>query len=216
MIKHLSTYQHIIEHETTWLIKRCAFWRLTSCQSIFSSPKKYNCANYHSNQSSYQAGYTLIELILYIGLIGVILTTLTGFAWNMMTLQAKSRRSAELTHIMSNVTTRIQSDLRQATNVATASGQLSLVMSDSARNPTVYSVVNGQIRLGQGFSGNCPTSSPCPLTPTWLSVSPFTFGSFVTSISRHVRITISAQSQADRPEWDVAQIYTISTQLRTP
>ena len=168
--------------------------------------------SYHQDQS----GFSLIEMLVYVSIIGLIISGLSGFLWNILTIQAKSRKIAESTHSLAATIYRLQIDLWEATDIATASGTLTLTMNEGTRNPTIYSVENGRLRVGIGTEGDCNSTNPCALTPGWVTIAPFSIESSGAQSPQHIQVGIQASSTTNRAEWNISQQYQLSTQRRTP
>lgn len=114
--------------------------------------------------------FTLIEVLLYITIVTIIMSSLVLFAWNVVILGAKNNTQQELYAQGRIVSERILSEIRKANdlntgtsnfdvNLATnASLQLSLV-ADSPNNPTLFSVSSGILMIKQGAAAATPLHS---------------------------------------------------------
>lgn len=109
-------------------------------------------------------GFTLIELLLYISLTGIVLLGVTFFLLSMLELRERNQTIAEveqqgafLLHVMTQA-------IRNAEDVTTPSesendSTLSLSMSDSALDPTVFSFSGGVVYLEEGGGQAIPLTN---------------------------------------------------------
>lgn len=162
-------------------------------------------------------GFTLIELLIYIGLLTLIMSATIQFAWDIIYGRVKSQVHQEVSQNLRLATKRIEYEIRNASAINTASGStLSLAMSDSSRNPTIFTLSGGRIRIGYGSSGNCPTSSPCFLTSNLTNVSALAFTNLSTTNTKNVRfsITLNHINPSNLKEWQWSQTYNGSAEVR--
>jgi len=100
-------------------------------------------------------GFTLIELLLYIAIISLVLVFVTGFFWNIVSGNIKENSYQEVQQNGRFVMTKITQEIKKAIGInSPASGSsansLSLIMSDSNLNPTIFDVSGGKLRITQG------------------------------------------------------------------
>lgn len=106
-----------------------------------------------------QSGFTLIELIIYIAIVGAVVTALILFSLSQM--QARSKQYA-LGEVQANGRVAMETmgeRIRRAEGInvggstlGSSPGVLSLVMADAAVNPTVFRVESGQLVMEEGVS----------------------------------------------------------------
>lgn len=105
-----------------------------------------------------QKGFTLIELVFYLGL--AIAVTLAGtlFVWDVMDNKTKAMAYQEVQQNARFTLERMTKAVKSAENIDTGNsvfnihpGQLSLVMSESSLNPTVFQIsANKALQIKQG------------------------------------------------------------------
>lgn len=104
-------------------------------------------------------GFTLVELIVYLGLVTVILVSVTTFAWNVVNGKMKSQSVQEVGQNGRFSLERITQDVHGARglNVAQSTfgvnpSRLSLQMRGGAANPTVFDLdsATNRLRITQG------------------------------------------------------------------
>ena len=162
-------------------------------------------------------GFTLVELILYIAIISIFIGGAVLFAWNVIYGQVKSSIHQEVNQNLRLASKRIIYEIRNASDInSVTSSTLSLSSSDSARNPTVFDLFEGQLRIGYGTSGACPATAPCPLTSNRVSVTSLSFTDVSSNPdSKNIQFTITIESIADRPEWQMSETYSSTAELRS-
>ena len=104
---------------------------------------------------NHKKGYTLIELILYTAILSSVLTVMIFITRSMYDARARVRTSVLVRENLRFALTQMVANIRGADGVTTpssasTSSTLELIMNDSAINPTIFSVGNGQVWLAQG------------------------------------------------------------------
>lgn len=121
-------------------------------------------------------GFTLIEFILYFGLIVLVIGAITSFAIDIARTRTKTLVIAEVEQNMRFGLQRVSSAVRQATklNVGASTldsdnGVLSLDMITASNTPTVFDLSGGALRIKEG------SSSATPLTSSLVNVTKLRF-----------------------------------------
>lgn len=107
-----------------------------------------------------KAGFTFIELILYIAIVTIMLSALVPFAWNIIGTGAKSNTEQEVFSQARFISERIKYEIRNATGInagSTTPTSLSLI---TATGSTVISLVGGNIQIQQGAGPATILNSP--------------------------------------------------------
>ncbi len=160
-------------------------------------------------------GFGLIELILYIAIISIFISAAVLFAWDIIYGRVKSQVQLEVNQNTRIIAQRITNEIRNATAINSVAGSsISLVSADPAKDPTNITLTNGQITIGQGSGGNCPTSNPCALTSSEVTATDLTFTNLSQGNSQNIKFSFTIESNADRPEWQKTQTYTSSVELK--
>lgn len=165
-------------------------------------------------------GFTFIELILYIALVSIFIGGAVLFAWDIIYGRVKSGVQQEVTQNLRLASKRIVHEIRNAFGINSVNpSSISLAMDESARNPTVFDVSGGRLRIGFGSSGSCPTTSPCTLTSDEVTVTNLSFTDLSSSGGESVNvqftITVESNNPSGRQEWEKTQTYTTSVELRS-
>ncbi|HJY62910.1 MAG TPA: prepilin-type N-terminal cleavage/methylation domain-containing protein [Ignavibacteria bacterium] len=163
-------------------------------------------------------GFTLIELILYIGLVGIILSGIIFFTWNIIFGGTKSNIQLLVNQNIRFASKRISYEIRNASNInSVSSNDLCLASSDLSRNPTRIYTSGSDLRIAWGGGSNDCTGmlNDELLNNTGFvsSVLTFTDRSVIGS-SQNIEFTINITSDSERQEWQHSQVYTESAEMR--
>lgn len=167
-----------------------------------------------------QRGFTLIETILYILIIGLILSTLGLFMNHLIQARAKTLASSDLITAARTIQDQLSDAVRRAEGINTGTstfttdpGVLSLDMVDASLDPTVFSLTgdDGQLRVSEAGGGNVL------LTTDEVHVTNFVFtnltGAEDTGIIQ-VQFTLEAANTSGSAYFDYEQSF--ETTLRIP
>lgn len=113
-----------------------------------------------------QKGFTLIETIIYIAIIGVVVASFVNFGFSIAGSRSKTYSAQEVhanaREIMAIITDRVRS--AENINVGASTfdshpGVLSLAMADEAKNPTLIYLDNESIKMTEGLGNALDLSS---------------------------------------------------------
>jgi len=113
-----------------------------------------NATSYHLKLAA-EKGYTLIELLLYMAIVGVLLTSVTTFFGMTADARFKNQTVAEVNDqgqaMMDYMTQTIRNATSITTPVAAASGaSLTLVVPTGSLSPTVFSLSSSALQVKEG------------------------------------------------------------------
>lgn len=104
---------------------------------------------HHIRQSrKAKKGFTLIEMVLYIGLVGLLMTGLTNFTIDVMKIREASSRQSLVVSNAKRVLDRITHEITQATSITLASGN-TIILESPDRGTTTIQLVSDAIHLTQ-------------------------------------------------------------------
>lgn len=106
-----------------------------------------------------KAGFTLIEIILYVGIIAIIFAAIVPFALTIINNGSKSAVQQEVTDNARFISEKINHEIRQATTITSVSAN-SLVLGS-----TTIDLVDGKVRLN-GINLNSDNTTVTDLTFT--------------------------------------------------
>ena len=102
-------------------------------------------------------GFTLVEFLLYFGLVAIFLFAAINFALQIMKAHLISDNFHELRANVDFVAETLRSEIENAQNIDTDlsifdddNGKLALIVSDPAKSPTIFSLTDSDIFMTQG------------------------------------------------------------------
>lgn len=167
------------------------------------------------NLSLNQAGYTLIELLLYIAIVGSLLTVITTFFGTAVDARVKGQTISEVDDQGTAVMDQITQSIRNAVSVTTPStgssgSTLTLAESGTGVNPTVYSLSGSTLQIKEG------TTAAIPIASGIIQISNLTF----TNLARggtpgivQISFTISRLNPSNRNQYDYQKTFTGSAEV---
>ena len=163
-------------------------------------------------------GFTLIELILYIGLIAIFLSGMIFFTWNVILGGTKSNIQLLVNQNIRFASKRISYEIRNSSSInSLTTNDLCLASLDTMRNPTRIYTSGNELRIAWGGgSTNCTGMiNDQQLTSSGLVISDILFTDRSTiGTSQNVEYTLMVSSSSDRQEWQHSQVYTETVEIR--
>lgn len=167
-----------------------------------------------------QKGFTLIETIVYLLIVGVILSTLALFLLHVMNARTKTYAISEVISSANLIQERLSEAVRHSTSLRVADstfgtdpGVLSLNMADPARTPVEFSLTsdNGQLQISEAGG------DPVILSPANVYISELIFTN-LTSVNDagmiQVKFTAEVTSDSGTKAFEYDQSF--QTTLRIP
>lgn len=116
--------------------------------------------------------FTLIELIVYMGILTVVLLSVVNFSWEVVYGDAKARAAREVQQGSRLAMEKISEAILGASGITSpitgaSSTSLSLAMQNPDLNPTMIQLADGRLTIAQGGEG------PYELTNNRISVTDF-------------------------------------------
>jgi len=159
------------------------------------------------------SGFTLVETLIYIAIIGMVVSAFVMFAFSILSTRNKTYVSQE---VQANVRTAlgiIDRTIKSSVGINIASstfgsdpGELYVVVDDITKNPTVFSLSedDGILRITES------TSSPMiiPITGDEVKVTNLVFTNLTGSSTRKnigVDMTVEYDNESNDPEFDYSQ-----------
>lgn len=104
-------------------------------------------------------GFTLIELLLYVALVSIMLLVLGAFLSLILQSRVKSQAILEVESQGAEIISRTTQTIRNSTvinspSIGTTASSVSLGETDGAKNPTVFDLSSGIIRIKEGSAAN--------------------------------------------------------------
>lgn len=162
------------------------------------------------------AGFTLLEFLIYLGLISLVLTMAGAVALNIMFRKAKLTAIKEVSQNARLVSGRVSAIARNAQSIISpAAGNntsvLSLQMADTAKDPTVIDLSNGAVRIKEGL-GNAVNLTSGQVEITNLDFSNISY--FQTPGTVRMQIVIKFVNPSGRSEYDWSMPFFTTVNIR--
>ncbi len=144
-------------------------------------------------------GFSLLEVIVYTAIIGVVGTLMTGILVSLLKIQNAQVATTEVHQQMNFVILNIQRIVRESSSIDMVTnvenGTLTLGMADSAENPTLIYKTGTKIYLRQGIS------MEVPLTSNDVTVDDLQFTKISSATGYDtLKFTISMSNSTDNPQ----------------
>lgn len=170
----------------------------------------------HISRQTRQNGYTLIELLLYIAITGLVLTAAVFFMMTTLDVRAKSQSVTEVndqaTYIMDYITRRVRNaDSISLPSSGSSAQSVTLSMPNVATSPTVFSLSGTALMVREG------SGSAVPLTNSRVKVDSITFTNLSadgTSGNLRIRLTLSYVNPSGRSQYEYRQQFVTSAEVR--
>lgn len=164
-------------------------------------------------------GFTFIEMILYIAIVGFFITGAVQFAWDVIFAQEKSFVQQEVNQNLRLATQRMAFEIRNASGVnSVGADTLCLASANSTYNPTYFYVSSQRLYIGWGGgSSDCTgLTNTQTLTSNQVNVTSLSFTDLSTVGTSNISVTVTVEGLApnNRQEWQKTQSYQTSVEIR--
>ena len=161
------------------------------------------------------AGYTLIELLLYVVIISTLLTTVTFFFGMTIEARVKNQTIAEVNDQGVATMDYITQTIRNASSITTpatggSGNSLTLVVPTGSLSPTIFNLNGTTLQVKEG------TAAAIPLTNNDVQVTGLTFKNLTRSGTPgnvQVSFTLSHVNPSGRNEYDYQKTFTSSAEV---
>jgi type II secretory pathway pseudopilin PulG len=159
-------------------------------------------------------GFTLIETIIYIALVGVIVSSMVLLSISVSEVRNKIYSAQEVQGNLRHATDIIAQRIRASTGVTIGNstfgsdpGVLQLSMKESAKNPTIISLTadNGALQIQEGVG------AAVLLTTDDVDVTNLLFTNLTDGEREHIRIQMTIAYDSDAPDVEYAYSKSITT-----
>lgn len=163
-----------------------------------------------------QSGYTLIELLLYVGLVGMLLGAATMFFGISTEARIKNQTVTEVNEQGAFVLDYIARTVRTSSSISTptagsSGNQLTVVVPTASLSPTVFSVSGGVLQVKEG-TGTAVALTNSKVQVTSLAATNVTRSG--TSGIVRISVTLARLNNAGRNEYDYTRTFTSSIGVR--
>lgn len=163
-----------------------------------------------------QDGYTLIELLLYVAIMGILLGALTSFFGVSLSSRIKNESIIEVDRQGEFMIDTIARTTRAADSITTpavgaSGGTLTLAMATAGVNPTIFNISGTTLQIKEGAGATIPLNSN-RVAVTGFTVKNLSRGSTPGVIK--ISFTVSTVNTTGRNEYDYQKTFTTSASLR--
>lgn len=172
------------------------------------------------NNIKKKAGFTLIETIIYVGIIGLVLSSLVSFSVVISNSRNKNYVAGEVHASARIVLDLISQKIKEAENINVGAstlnsdpGLLSLSMSDISKDPTIIKLNqdDGILQIKEG------SGDEVDITTDEIKITNLVFSNLNSTSPREnvkIDITIEFNNQGDSVEFDYSKSYQTAVSLR--
>jgi len=162
------------------------------------------------------AGYTLIELLLYITLAGMLLVSLTMFFGMSVDARVKTQSVTEVNQQGASAMEYIQQTVRNASSIsapaaAASASSLTVVVPTASLSPTIFSLNGTVLQVKEG------TAAAIALTNDDVQITNLTFTNLTRSGTDgvvRISFTVSRTNTSGRNEYDYSKTFTTTVAIR--
>lgn len=163
-----------------------------------------------------QKGYTLIELLLYVAMIGILLLGASSFFSLSLSARIKSQSITEVNQQGVAAMEYITQTIRNATSITSpaagaTSNSLTLVVPNGSLSPTIFNLAGSTLQVKEG------AAAAIALTNSTIGVGSLTFKNLSRSGTDgiiQISFVVSRTNAGGRPEYNYQQTFTSSVSLR--
>lgn len=152
---------------------------------------------YEMRKKDRENGFTLIEIILYVGIIAIIFGAIVPFAWNVIGSGAKSAVQQDVNDNARFVSESIKYEIRRASGIGLVSANSISLTNFSPDATTVIDLSGGNVRINKNGSG------PVVLNSSGTTVTELTFTNNTSSDNKtkNISFTITLTANGVRQEY---------------
>ena len=141
------------------------------------------------NNLNNNRGFTFIELILYVSIVTIMLTSIIPFAWNIIGSGAKSGTQQEVFSQARFVSERIKYEIRNADGINSVSAT-SISLDTSTDPTTVIDLLGGKIRIKYG------AATVLELNSDDTKITSLTFTDYSLGNTKHIGFALTVESNS--------------------
>lgn len=166
--------------------------------------------------SHQQSGYTLIELLLYVAILGMLLTAVVGFLGTATDARVKNQTISEVNDQGAAVMGYIAQTVRNASSISApttggvAAASLTLVVPTASLSPTIFSLSGTTLQVKEGVA------AAVPLTNSEIQISNLSFKNLTrsgTSGIVQISFTVSRVNPNNLNVFDYQKTFTSSAEV---
>ena len=163
-------------------------------------------------------GFTLIEVILYMGILVIFLGGAVSIGWGIVFGSIKTNVHKEVSDNLALFEKKFRYEVMNASAISITESSVQITPADTSRETVVFEFDDQKIMYGEGDSGDCSTLSLCPLSSANVLVTNLTFEDLSNPIidSKLIKysLTVKYNTTSSRSEWNYENSLTSSVETR--
>lgn len=168
------------------------------------------------SQNKRKGAFSLVETLLYIAIVSTVIVALTSFLSVNQVTSARNQTVNEVEQQGAQTLQLITQTIRNATSVTgpvvgTPGSTLTLVVTDSAKSPTIFDLSSGAIRIKEG------TGTAFNVTSNKISVTSLTFTNLKPGTQKDsikIQFTLSYINPGSKQEFNYSQTFYGTADIR--
>lgn len=156
----------------------------------------------HHSLSTRQKGFTLIELVIYMGLMSIVVGLFAAILVTIVRIQTQQTSSRQVASELNFVLNTISRDVRSSQALSIATSTLTITTSEASTTPTIITIEDGAIAKKEG------SNATSTLTTSRVIADELTFTELANGSSQAVQIILTLSFNTENP----TQVYTQTLQ----
>lgn len=157
------------------------------------------------------SGFTLIEIILYVGIIAIIFAAIMSFALTVINNGSKSAVQQEVYSNARFISEKIKYEIRRASGITNVSANSITLTNLAPDSSTVIDLVSGKVQINKNDSGAINLNSD----GTTISDLSFTNNTFVDNKTKNISFTLTVTANGVRQEYQSSISLRSSAEIRS-
>lgn len=146
-----------------------------------------------------QQGFTLIELVIYMGLMSIVVGLFAGILVTIVRIQTQQTSTRQVISELNFVMNTIARDIRDSSSLSVATNTLTIGTSVATTNPTIISIESGAITKKEG------SQATSTLTTNRVVADELTFTELVSGSNQAVQMVLTFSFNTENPAQDYTQ-----------
>lgn len=146
-----------------------------------------------------QHGFTLIELVIYMGLLSIVVGLFAGILVTIVRIQTQQTSTRQVISELNFVMNTITRDIKDSASLSVATNTLTIGTSVASTNPIIISIENGAITKKEG------SQATSTLTTDRVVADELTFDELVSGDNQAVQIVLTFSFNTENPAQDYTQ-----------
>lgn len=146
-----------------------------------------------------QRGFTLIELVIYMGLMAIVVGLFAGILVTIVRIQTQQTSSRQVANELNFIMNTITRDIRDSLAISVTSTMLTITTDEASTTPTIITLENGAVAKREGTN---PTST---LSTARVSADALTFTELISGATQAVQVILTLSFNTENPSQEYTQ-----------